>query len=399
MQNSDENGGGTRLIVLLIGMTMLAPFAIDAYLPAFPLMSAEFQVAQSGIQLTLAAFLLGMSLGPLLAGPISDALGRRRVILAGLAGFLAFSLACAWAQNVDQLVVIRFFQALAGSSTLVASRALLADIYRGDRLAQKNALISMFLALAPMLAPMIGGWLTALAGWRAIFWLLASATTVCFLFSARFLPETLPPARRFPLDPGGMLRGYRLVLKNRLALTYALASAGIMAVFFTYVAVTPFLYIELYGMSVSAYSMMFGAGAMLAIVGNYLNIWAVGRFGFRLVLLVLGMAVMGFGVMLFSAGFGLLGRWAIYLPGLMFMPLLHMVGANAITGAMEQFDSGKGAASALFLSLRFGAGILAVSIVGSLGDVSEMRYGLIVFVFAALSGVAAQMAVRWDETE
>lgn len=378
---------------------MLAPFAIDAYLPAFPLMSGEFQVAQSGIQLTLAAFLLGMSLGPLLAGPISDVLGRRRVIFVALIGFLLFSVACAMAKTADQLVVFRFIQGVAGSSSLVAGRALLADIYRGDMLAKKNSVISMFLALAPMVAPLIGGWLAELSGWRAIFWLLAGATSICFLFSARFLPETLPPAARYPLDLGGMLRGYRQVLQNRLAVTYALANAGIMAVFFTYVAVTPFLYIEQYGMSISSYSLMFGAGAVLAIVGNFVNIWAVGRFGFRPVLLVLGLLVMGFGVMLFSASFGLLGRWAIYTAGLLFMPLLHMVGANAITGAMEQFETGKGAASALFLSMRFGAGILAVSIVGMLGDVSEMRYGLIVFVFAALSGIAAQMAVRWDEME
>ncbi len=390
---------GNRLIVLLVGMTMLGPFAIDALLPAFPFIKEDFQVDQAGIQLTLASYLSGMVVGPLFAGPVSDSLGRRLVILAALIVFLVFSIACALAQSVDQLVVFRFFQAFAGSSSLAAGRALLADIYRGDLLAKKSSVITMFLALAPMVAPLIGGAVLAVFGWRMIFLLLAGATLVCFVFSFRFLPETLPSVNRYPLRLGEMLHGYRQVLQNRLALTYALASSGIMAVFFTYVAVTPFLYIEQYQVTSMHYSMMFGAGAVLAIAANFVNIRLVARFGFRRVLLVLGMLTIGVGIMLFCASFGLLGRWAIYTAGLLFMPLLHMVGSNAITGAMEQFKTGKGAASALFLSLRFGAGIIAVAIIGSLGDVSEMRYGLVVFVFAALSGIAAQMAVRWDEME
>lgn len=384
------------LIVLLAAITMLAPFAIDAYLPAFPQMVIDLNAPIASIQMTLAAFLLGFTLGPLITGPISDAVGRRPVILAGLFGFGVFSLACASSENVDYLIVFRFCQAFAGSASLVAGRALLADVYRGDVLAQKNSLISMFLALAPMLAPVIGGWLAETWDWRMIFWVMSLASGVAVLASFSKMPETLPPAKRTSLHLGAVFRGYLAVLRNRVAMTYACAIAGMMAVFFTYIAATPFLYIQTYGLSIGAYSMLFGAGAGLAMVANYLNIAAVKRFGYRQVLLVQGMLVMGLGVVAFGGAFGLFGRWAIFLPGLLFMPFLHVIGGNSLTGAMDQFEHNKGIASAFLLAMRFGTGVIAVAIVSAVGGEVEIRYGLILFVFAAFSGIAAQMAVRWD---
>lgn len=384
------------LIVLLSAITMLAPFSIDAYLPAFPQLVTDLAAPISRIQMTLAAFVLGFALGPLITGPISDAVGRRPVVLAGLIGFGVFSIACALASNVDYMIAFRFCQALAGSASLVAGRALLADIYRGDELAQKNSLINMFLAIAPMVAPLIGGWLAQTWDWRVIFWAMGLATSFAVMASFAKMPETLAYTKREQLNFGSIFKGYRAVLGNRIAMTYASATAGVMAVFFTYIAATPFLYMQTYGLSVTAYGVLFGAGAVLAIIANYINIAMVKRLGFRPVLLVQGVMVMGLGAIAFCGAFDLFGRWAIYLPGLLFMPMLHVVGANALTGAMDQFESNKGIASAFFLAIRFGTGMLAVSIVSAFGGQTEIRYGLILFVFAAFSGIAAQMAVRWD---
>ncbi len=387
------------LIFLLVAITTLAPFSIDAYLPAFPQLVADLQTEIAHIQMTLAAFILGFAIGPLVTGPISDAVGRRPVILAGLIGFGVFSLACAIATSAEMLIVLRFCQALAGSASLVAGRALLADVYRGDVLAQKNSTINMGLAIAPMAAPVIGGWLAETWDWRMIFWVMGIATAVAILASFKRMPETLPPENRERLNFSTVFKGYRRVLGNRVAMTYACATAGIMAVFFTYVAATPFLYMQTYGLSVSTFSLLFGAGAILAMMANYLNIALVARMGFRPVLLGQGMLVMGLGVIAFGGGFGLFGRWAIYLPGLLFMPMLHVIGANALTGAMDQFDRSKGIASAMLLAFRFGTGMIAVSVVSAVGGESEIRYGLILFVFAAFSGIAAQLAVRWDKVE
>jgi len=384
------------LIALLSVITMLAPFSIDAYLPAFPQLVIDLGAPISQIQMTLAAFILGFALGPLITGPISDAVGRHPVILLGLVGFGVFSVACAVASNVEHMIAFRFCQAMAGSASLVAARALLADVYRGDALAQKNSVINMFLAIAPMVAPLIGGWLSETWDWRMIFWVMGLATCFALLASVAKMPETLPPEKREQLNLAAAFKGYRAVLGNRIAMTYACATAGVMAVFFTYIAATPFLYMQTYGLSVSTYSILFGAGAILAMIANYMNIFAVKRLGFRPVLLVQGMMVIGLGVIAFGGAFGLFGRWAIYFSGLMFMPMLHVIGANALTGAMDQFDRNKGIASAFFVAVRFGMGVLAIAIVGAVGGEVEIRYGLILFVFAAFSGIAAQMAVRWD---
>ena len=184
---------------------------------------------------------------------------------------------------------------------------------------------------------------------------------------------------------------------NPVAMMYLAALSCMNAVFFVYVAATPFLYIETYGLSVQGYAWMFAAGALLAGVSNFINIFAVGRIGYRAALLGQGMLVMAFGVLLFCGVFGVFGRWAVYLAGLAMMPLLHVVGNNALTGVMDQFEARKGTASAMAMALRFAMGVVGVAIVGAFQGAVEQRYGLILFVFAALAGVSAQMAVRWDK--
>ncbi|MDB4558742.1 multidrug effflux MFS transporter [Amylibacter sp.] len=385
------------LLALLAGIVMLAPFAIDAYLPALGIVARDLMATESMIQYSIGSFLLGTALGPLFAGPLSDAIGRRPVLIAGLVGFAVFSVACAIAESGETLVVFRFFQALMGSASLLAGRALMADLYSGDELSKKQSIIMMVMVIAPMVAPVLGGWVSGNWGWRYIFWGLAVGAVAAGVLSLLRLPETLAEDRRNPMALGQVLKGYFGILQNRVAMMYLFSLAFMNGVFFVYVAATPFLYIETYGLSVQGYAWMFAAGALLAGISNFLNIFVVGRIGYRETLLWQGMMVMGCGVVLFCGAFGLFGRWAIYGPGLMLMPLLHLVGNNALTGVMDQFDARKGTASAFAMSARFAFGMFAVAIVGMFHGSSETRYGLILFVFAALAGVSAQMAVRWDK--
>ncbi|MDB9856848.1 multidrug effflux MFS transporter [Amylibacter sp.] len=385
------------LLALLAGIVMLAPFAIDAYLPALGIIARDLMASEAVIQYSIGSFLFGTALGPLLAGPLSDAIGRRPVLIFGLIGFAIFSGACALVQSGETLVVFRFFQALTGSASLLAGRALMADLYSGDELSKKQSIIMMVMVIAPMVAPILGGWVSGNWGWRYIFWGLAIGAVAAGIVSFLRLPETLAQERRNPMALGQVLKGYFSILKNRVAMMYLLALAFMNGVFFVYVAATPFLYIETYGLSVQGYAWMFGAGALLAGISNFLNIFVVGLIGFRETLVWQGMLTMVCGVVLFCGAFGLFDRWAIYGPGLMMMPLLHLIGNNALTGVMDQFDARKGTASAFAMSARFAFGMIAVAIVGAFQGSVETRYGLILFVFAALAGVSAQMAVRWDK--
>jgi len=384
--------------MLLAGIVMLAPFAIDAYLPALGMIARDLAASEALVQYSIGSFLLGTAIGPLFAGPISDAVGRRPVLIFGLIGFGIFSVACALVTSADMLILFRFFQALMGSAALVAGRALLADLYSGDELSRKQSVIMVVMVIAPMVAPILGGWLSANWGWRLIFWGLAMGAVCAASVSVVKLPETLEDTRRNPMALGRVLSGYFGILKNPVAMMYLFSLSCMNAVFFVYVAATPFLYMETYGLSVQQYAWLFAAGALLAGLSNFMNIFVVGRIGYRATLLIQGLLVMACGVVLFAAAFGLLGRWAIYGPGLLMMPLMHVVGNNALTGVMDQFETRKGTASAFAMSSRFTFGMIGVGIVGAFQGSVEIRYGLILFVFAALAGVSAQMAVRWDKS-
>jgi DHA1 family bicyclomycin/chloramphenicol resistance-like MFS transporter len=385
------------LLVLLAVIVMLAPFAIDAYLPALGLIAVDLHAAEALVQYSIGAFLFGTALGPLFTGPLSDAIGRRPVLIWGLAGFGVFSVACAVVNNAEMLVVFRFFQAVSGGASLLAGRTLLADLYSGDALAQKQSMIQMVMVLAPMLAPVLGGWVSEIWGWRYIFWGLAIGAAAAFAASAVKLPETLVPQKRQSLQLMRVLAGYLGVMRNRVAMMYVCTISAMSGVFFVYVSATPFLYMETYGLSVQGYAWMFAAGAALAGVANFANIFVVGRIGYRNALMIQGMLTMACGAILFGGAFGLFGRWAIFGPGLLMMPLLHVVGSNSLTGMMDQFESRKGTASAFALSARFSTGMIAVALVGVFQGSIETRYGLIFFVFAAIAGISAQMAVRWDK--
>ncbi|MEJ6708172.1 MAG: multidrug effflux MFS transporter [Amylibacter sp.] len=385
------------LLALLAGIVMLAPFAIDAYLPALGIIARDLLASEATIQYSIGSFLLGTAFGPLFAGPLSDAIGRRPVLIVGLIGFAIFSVACALVQSGETLVVFRFFQALTGSASLLAGRTLMADLYSGDELSKKQSIIMIVIVIAPMVAPILGGWVSGNWGWRYIFWGLAVGAVIAGAVSYLRLPETLEKERRNSMVLVQVLSGYFGILQNRVAMMYLLALAFMNGVFFVYVAATPFLYIETYGLSVQAYAWMFAAGALLAGISNFLNIFIVARIGFRETLVWQGKLSMACGVVLFCGAFGLFGRWAIYGPGLMMMPLLHLIGNNALTGVMDQFDTRKGTASAFAMSARFAFGMIAVAIVGVFQGSVETRYGLILFVFAALAGVSTQMAVRWDK--
>lgn len=386
------------MLVLLAMVVMLAPFAVDAYLPALGLIARDLQASEAMVQYSIGAFLLGTALGPLFAGPLSDAIGRRPVLVWGVAGFGVFSVACALVNSAEMLVVFRFFQAVVGSASMLAGRALLADLYSGDKLSQRQSAILMVMVIAPMVAPLLGGWVSEGWGWRWIFWGLAAGAVAAFVMSVLKLPETLVLEKRQSLHLGRVLSGYMGLLRNPVAMMYTVAMASMSGMFFVFISATPFLYIETYGFTVSGYAWMFTAGAALAGLANFVNIYVVGRIGYRDTLVWQGLGALACGIMLFCGTFGLLGRWAIYVPGVTMMPLLHVVGSNALTGVMDQFETRKGIASAFAMAARFGVGMIGVALVGVFHGAEETRYGLIFFVFAAFAGVSAQMAVRWDRS-
>lgn len=259
--------------VVLGGLSAFGPLSTDLYLPALPAVGSDLAAGQSLTQLTISVSLIGLALGQLVAGPISDNFGRRRPLLLGLAAFALLSVACAVAPNIGVLVVFRFLQGLAGAVGLVISRAMVRDIYGGRDAARVFAELTIISGIAPIGAPLLGGQLLRVMPWRGLFLILAGIGVLLFV-GALAVPESLPPERRRSDGLRATARVAAELLRTRAFLGYVLAGALAMAALLTYISASPFVLQEGYGVSPQTFSLIFASNAV--------GIIAVSQIGGRL---------------------------------------------------------------------------------------------------------------------
>jgi DHA1 family bicyclomycin/chloramphenicol resistance-like MFS transporter len=245
------------LAALLATLTMIGPFAIDGYLPAFAAMREEFGVAPLAIQQTLSAYLLAFAFMLLWHGALSDAFGRRPVVLVAMTVFAIATLACAIAGNVESLWLARTLQGLCAGAPMVAGRAIIRDRFHGAEAQKVMSQVTLIFGVAPAIAPVIGGALLETFGWRSIFWFVFAFALGALAWSWRSLPETLPRHARQPLDPATQLRNYRHVLAKPDFALLALVPALNFSGFFLYIAVAPTFLVELLGLSTMGFAWLF----------------------------------------------------------------------------------------------------------------------------------------------
>lgn len=279
------------LAVVLAAMTAIGPFSIDTYLPAFPAMAAGLGATPIEVQQTLSAYMATFSFMMLWHGALADAFGRRRVLLAAFALFAAASLFCAFATRIELLWIGRALQGLAGGAGIVVSRAIVRDLLEGPAAQRLLAHIGMIFAIAPAVAPVIGGWIQSWFGWQAVFVFLTCYGAALVAAIHWLLPETLPPDQRQSLRPGPLARAYREVFTHppflALALTLALTFNG----FFIYVLSAPKFLIEHLGVSPRAFLWLFGPAMVGMIGGNWLSARLAGEVSSRRII-GLGFAIM-----------------------------------------------------------------------------------------------------------
>ena len=235
-----------RTILILGALSAFGPLAIDFYLPAFPAMALAFGTDEQHVQLTLAAYFLGLSIGQLMYGPVADRFGRRIPLLTGVGLFTVASLACAYAPNLEWLLGARFVQALGGCAGMVISRAIVSDKCDAVGSAKVFSQLMLVMGLAPILAPMLGGLLVNTTGWQSIFLVLTGFSALAGLAVALGLPESMPAnVPRQPLS--GALRQYGRLLSDPVYLGHALTGGIAIAGMFAYIAGSPFVFIKLYG--------------------------------------------------------------------------------------------------------------------------------------------------------
>ena len=269
------------IAILLASLSALGPFSIDTYLPSFHDIGESLHATPIEVQQTLTAYMLSFAIMALWHGAISDALGRRRVVLVSLALFGLASVGCAFATRIEHLWVMRALQGMSAGAGIVISRAIVRDIFDGPAAQRLMSHISMMFAIAPAIAPVIGGRLQYLFGWRSVFIFMVLMTVSLWLACWRLLPETLPEERRQPLHPAYLAKTYWTVLTSRVFLLACGGLAFNFAGFFIYVLSAPVFLMRHLGVSETGFLWLFGPGMLGLLVGSWLSGRLAGKLSLR----------------------------------------------------------------------------------------------------------------------
>lgn len=361
------------------------------YLPALPAITRDLHASAAQVQLTLSACLLGLALGQVVIGPLSDAFGRRRPLLLGVAAYTLASLCCVVSPSIGALIVLRFIQGLAGAAGIVISRAIVRDLYSGVALARFFSLLMLVNGLAPVLAPLFGGQLLRFTSWRGVFVVLALLGAV-LLLAATSLGETLAPEDRHGGGLRATLATFRHLLGDRSFLGCALASGFGFAAMFAYISGSSFVLQDIYGVSPQLFSVFFGLNALGIMTAGQVNGRLVGRLAVdRLLFVGLGAVASGGLVLLAVVVIGGIGLPGI-LPALFVVVASQgMVGPNTSALALADHPRTAGSASALLGVLQFAIGAVASPLVGVGGTTTALPMAIVIAVCGVCALAAATL--------
>jgi len=388
------------LALLLSTLGILGPLNIDMYLPSFPGIASDLGAQASLVQLSLTACLIGLAIGQIIVGPISDARGRRGPLLISLLLFAASSVMCALSTSIEMLIAARFLQGLTASGGIVLSRAVVRDVFSGRELTQFFSLLMVINAVAPLLAPIIGGAVLLLPGssWHTIFYVLGLLGFIILLIVGFRLKETLPPEKRQPSSIGHSLRTMGSLMKDRSFMGYALTLGFIHGGSFAYVSGTPFVYQDIYGVSPQAFSILFGINGIAIILGSFI----IGRFSSFVPernLLRIGVVTAASATLVLLISSIIQGPlYTIVVPLFVYMITIGITATSTFTLAIARQGHRAGSASAVLGLFPLLIGSIVSPLVG-LDETTPVPMGAILFVTAVLGAAAFFMMTRPEKEE
>ncbi|MDI4655330.1 multidrug effflux MFS transporter [Xanthobacter autotrophicus] len=353
-----------RIAPILGSLGALGPLSIDMYLPGLPQIAADLNVGERDVQFSLMACFAGLMLGQLFYGPLSDRIGRKTTIYIGLTLFIAGAIGCTIAGTAGQLAAWRFIQGLGGSIGMVISLAVVRDLYQGRAAVGLIALIMIVQGVAPVVAPLLGAAIIAVAPWRTIFAVLALIAIACMILVVAALPETRMPELRAVSRPLHAIHAYLQLIVSRRFIPYVATTALAMAGFFAYLASSSFIFISIYGLTPAAYSTLFAVNAIGLVIGAQVAPRLLGRFRPESIVraaLAVYAAVAVLLVALELNGGVPLAPFAV----LLFIAIASSAFVMPLTSvmALESFGAVSGTAAALMGAVQFGAGTLASLVV------------------------------------
>lgn len=383
-----------RLALLLGGLAMFGPFSIDTIFPAFPQIGAQMGADKLAMQQTISVYLLAYAAMSLVHGPLSDALGRRRVILSGLAVFVLASLGCALATSLPQLLAFRALQGLSAGVGLIVGRAVIRDVLQGHDAQRLMSQVSMIFGIAPAVAPVLGGWLLGWHRWPSIFWFLAGFALLLIAGVWRALPETHPPEARLPLHPVALVRGYWGIARNPRFLRLSMAAALNFGALFLYIASAPAFVLDLLHLGERQFGWFFIPMIGGMITGAFVSGRAAGRIE-GATLANIGFACCG-AAMALNLGYNLWVSapavpWAV-LPMSLYAFGIALVFPILTLAILDMYPRQRGGAS----SLQAFLGLLANALIAGMLSPLLSGSGLHLALGAAAFACAGWLFWRWE---
>ncbi len=376
--------------ILLVGvMAALPAVTTDMYLPSLPVVATELDTTPALVQGTITGVLIGGAFGQLLAGPLSDRYGRRRPVMIGVLLHVIASVLCIFAAGIVPLLVLRVIQGIGNAAATTTAMAVIRDRYSGATASAILSRLMLVIGIAPLLAPTAGSLVADIAGWRAVFGVLAALGVALMFFMWRFLPESLPPERRRSEGVGGALRGYRVLLRDRQFVALAILPGLGLGALMSYVAGSPFVFQEQYGLGETQFALLFALNGIGLVLGAQVNAAIVQRFDPLHIMRVAVPIALALAVALYVIAFrDIAGLVGIVVPLWLLLAVNSVVPPNASALALSRHGERAGSAAALIGAAQAGLAGVVSPLVGVLGEdavaMATVIIGVMVLAFIVL---------------
>lgn len=386
-QNTQPKINKTFLIVLLGILAALGPFTIDMYLPGFQRIAEDLNTYEQKVTFTLTSYFIGIAIGQLLYGPIVDKYGRKKPLLFGLSFYVLAALGCAFSTSIEMMIWMRFVQALGGCVGMVASAAIISDVYLPEHRARAFSSIMLVMGVAPLIAPSVGSFFVEHADWYYIFYFLAGFATMVLLLIYFFLPETSQYMHSKKLKVSEIAVNYWGIVKNKTFLFYTLIGSISMGILFAYISSSAFVFLTYYKLDKTTFSILFAINASGLILGSYINGWLtrrvnylkIGRVAIIMLCLISG-SILSFSYLnpTLSYQWVVLGLFSILFT-------IGFINPNAMAASLVPFTDRAGAASALSGAIRMGMAALVAGLIGVIQVKDVFTMFMIIFLLTLIT--------------